>query len=286
MEPEFIASFWTLAGNTHPRDSWVSVLPLETRVEAAAEAGFRGFSFTDTDLAAVRQSSRWRDYADIRRLLDANDLRVVELELIRDWFAMGERKAASDRIRAQLFEAAAELGANHIKILGDFTNQYPVAQMADGFGEVCNLAARIGVKIAVELTPLTNLFAPQQVIDLVRSSGTRNGGMLLDVWHMGRGGIPFDSLADIPAELIIGVELDDADLEVRGTLMEDSMNNRRLCGEGQLEPAKLIAAVQRAGYQGLYGVEILSDEHRARDVKVAARVAIESARAQFPQHPE
>lgn len=283
MEPEFVASFWTLAGNSHPREcNGISVLPLEVRAEAAAAAGFRGFSFVNTDLAAVREIPRWQQYSDIRRLLDSLDLRFVELELITDWFTTGQRKIASDKVRDLLFEAAVELGAHHIKVIGDLGSQCPLAQMVDGFGAMCRAAEKTGAKIGIELTPLTNLFTPEQGLNLVRASGASNAGLFLDVWHMGRAGIPLDSLDQIPANMIIGIELDDADLEVCGTLMHDTMTHRRLPGQGKLEPARLIAAVNRAGYRGFYGVEIVSDEHRARPVEEAARVAIQTARSQFP----
>jgi len=279
MEPRFVACFWTLAGNSHPFTSGgVSELPLEVRADAAAEAGFWGFSFIDTDLASVRKHLK---YSEIRQIFESRGLGFIEIELITDWFATGERRAASDRIRGQLLEAAAELGTHHIKVVGDLAHQFPRAQMVDSFGQLCVDAEKAGTKIAIELTPLTNLTTPEQGIDLVRASGASNAGLCLDVWHMGRAGIPLESLDQIPRELIISIELDDADLEIRGTLLEDTVNHRRLCGEGQLEPARLIAAMRRAGYGGAYGIEILSDAHRALPVKDAARAAIRSARAQF-----
>jgi hypothetical protein len=40
----------------------------------------------------------------------------------------------------------------------------------------------------------------------------------------------------------------------------------------------MIAALRRAGYQGPWGVEILSEEHRATEVREAIARAYESAR--------
>ena len=59
-----------------------------------------------------------------------------------------------------------------------------------------------------------------------------------------------------------GVELDDAAEQVVGSLWEDTIHHRRLCGEGDLNPPAFIEAVQAAGYRGYYGVEILSEKHR------------------------
>jgi sugar phosphate isomerase/epimerase len=279
IEPEFIASFWTLAGSSHPLTcQGVSVVPLEERIEAAASTGYIGFSFIETDLAEILKT---KSYAEIRKLLRSNGLHFVQLELITNWFATGEAKRQSDAVREHLLAAASELEADHIKVVGDFADQFPVAEMVYSFGELCTRAASAGTKIAVELTPLTNLFTPEECLQLIRQSGASNGGLLLDVWHMGRAHIPFDALADIPAELIYGVELDDADLKVRGTLMEDTMRYRRLPGQGELEPAKLIASVHKAGYRLPYGIEIISDDHRKLSVKEQACVAIEASRKQM-----
>lgn len=282
MEPKFVASFWTLAGNSHPRTcNGISILPLEERAAAAAEAGFYGFSFVDTDLTALRETSRWHAYADIRRLMESTGFKFIEVELITNWFATGERKKQSDQIRDMLFEAAAELGANHIKVVGDFADEVKPAQMVDSFGELSRLAAKAGVKLGIELTPLTNLITPDQALTLVRDSRATNAGVFLDVWHMGRGGVDMESLDQIPGDLIIGVELDDADIEQRGSLMDDTMTHRRFPGEGGLEPWRLIAAVLRAGYKGPYGIEVISDDQRKMPVKDVARKAIETSRAQF-----
>lgn len=279
MEPKFVACFWTLAGKSSPLNSGgVSEVPFEERAEAAAAAGYWGISFVDPDFKATKARL---GYKGIRRAIEKAGLGFVELELIIDWFADGERKAQSDQNRDMLFEAAAELGANHVKVVGDLHHAFPRAQMADAFGDMCGRAAKAGTKIAIELTPLTNLTTPEQGIELIRASGATNAGLCLDVWHLCRAGYALDTLDRIPADLIVSVELDDADADVRGTLLEDTINNRRLCGEGALEPARLIAAVQRAGYRGAYGVEILSHAHRALPVREQARVSIESARAQF-----
>ncbi|SCW80364.1 Sugar phosphate isomerase/epimerase [Sphingobium faniae] len=280
-EPRFLASFWTLSGSAHPSQcAGVSNLPFEVRAEAAAEAGFSGFGFTDEDLQAVRMHDRWRKYADIRQFLDASGLGYLELEVVLNWFAEGEPRAASDKVRAHLLEAAAEMGAAHIKVLADFAHQVPLSAMVDSFGLLCEQAAAAGTRIVLEPTPLTNLSRPEEGLALIRASGATNAGLMIDAWHMGRAGIVFDDLANIPAEYIGGVELDDADADLHGSLLEDTMDYRRQPGEGALEPARLIAAVHRAGYRRPFGIEVASHEHRALPVREAARLSIAAGRVQ------
>jgi len=255
---------------------------LPKRVEAAAKAGYRGFTFSDKDLANIRRDPQWSDYKNIARLLASNGFEFTELEGLHDWFSDGERGRQADEVAHQLAEAAEALGSHHIKASGDLQHVYPVEGMAERFAWLCDLAARAGTRIALEPTPLSNLATPEQGLDLIKKAGVKNAGLMLDLWHIGRAGVPYESIAQIPVSLISGVELEDADFEVRGTLWDDTMNHRKLCGEGDLDPPRFLAAVLRTGYSGMYGTEMVSEEHRARPLDVAARVAVDALNRQFP----
>jgi sugar phosphate isomerase/epimerase len=87
--------------------------------------------------------------------------------------------------------------------------------------------------------------------------------VVVDAWHIERAGTPVADLAAVPLHRIIGVELNDADPDVVGTLFEDTVHRRRYCGEGVFDLPGLIAALRTAGWTGPWGVEILSDEHRS-----------------------
>ena len=83
----------------------------------------------------------------------------------------------------------------------------------------------------------------------------------------------------MPLHRIIGVELDDGDAQVVGTLFEDTVHRRRYCGEGSFDLVGMVAALRTAGWTGPWGVEILSDEHRAMSVEDALVRAADSAAA-------
>ena len=108
-----------------------------------------------------------------------------------------------------------------------------------------------------------------------------NGGILVDIWHFARGGIDYNEVTHIPIQYIAGAELDDADVLVSGSLWEDTIHHRRLCGEGDLNPPAFIKAVQAAGYLGYYGVEILSEKHRKLPLDEMARRSFDTTMAQF-----
>jgi sugar phosphate isomerase/epimerase len=77
--------------------------------------------------------------------------------------------------------------------------------------------------------------------------------------------------------MIFGVELDDAAAVVVGNLFEDTLNHRLLCGEGSFDLPGLVAALRGLGFDGPWGVEILSSSFRRLPVAQAVKMAAESA---------
>jgi sugar phosphate isomerase/epimerase len=79
--------------------------------------------------------------------------------------------------------------------------------------------------------------------------------------------------------MIFAVELDDAAPDVVGTLFEDTVDNRLFCGEGCFDLTGLVAVLRDLGFDGPWGVEILSTSYRKLPVADALRLAAETALA-------
>jgi sugar phosphate isomerase/epimerase len=73
-----------------------------------------------------------------------------------------------------------------------------------------------------------------------------------------RAGTSLDELsAALSAEHVFGVELNYAATEVVGTLFEDTVERRLLCGAGSFDLHGLVALLRDTGFDGPWGVEIL-----------------------------
>jgi sugar phosphate isomerase/epimerase len=282
---ELIASYWTIAGDVYPTaPNEISPFPFEKRVEAAARAGYCGLGLLHADLMAV--SSRL-GLSEMRRILDANGMHHVELEFLSDWYAQGPARAESDIVRKDLLEAAEALSARCIKIAPsiDETSLDDVAldmpRMIESFAALSREAGKYGTSIALEIMPFSNIRTLSAALELVSTDPQPNGGLYLDIWHMARGGIGYSEVAKIPQQCIKAVELDDADRDVVGTLWDDTRFHRRLCGEGALDIPAFLKATRKAGYQGPYAVEIISQEHRRLSLEEEAKRSFETTVAQF-----
>lgn len=281
---ELLAAYFTLAGDVYPfGPTEISPFSLQQRAEAASKAGYKGMGLIHQDLMATADKI---GLPTVRQILEDNGMKYLELEFLVDWYLDGERRVASDKFRHEILSAAQAIGARSLKIAPGLhdTNPADVARMSEAFAGVCQDAAKYDVNIVMEIMPFSNVSTIDTALAIVQGADQPNGGLLLDVWHIARGGMSYSEIAKIPSRFIKSIELDDAPPEVTGTLWEDTIYHRRLCGEGSLNPAAFIKTVQDAGYRGPYGVEILSETYRKLPLEEMARRSFETTMAQFDQN--
>ncbi len=278
---ELLAGHWTLAGDTYPNGpTEVSSLPFRDRVEAAGFAGFTGLGIVHQDLVAVRNKI---GFPEMRRICGDNGIAHFEVEFLIDWFDEGERRAESDRVRKDLLEAAAELKARDIKIGGKFDEERcDIGRYAEAFASLCEDAEKAGTTIAIEVLPFTNIRDLKVSDAIISKAGRENGGLCIDIWHMARGGIPYEEVATLPKSYVKSVELNDASSEIVGTLWNDTLHHRLLPGEGSFRSAEFVKAIQATGFDSFWSVEILSKDHRILPLKEQAKRSFDSAMALFP----
>jgi sugar phosphate isomerase/epimerase len=277
---ELLASYFTISGDIYPLGpTEISPFPFRDRVEAVARAGYRGIGLHHADTMHTADKI---SLPEMRRILDGNGIKYVELEFLLNWFEEGERRQESDKMRREIFSVAAQLGLRTVKVGPGFHEpEADIPKMRDAFAQLCREAAEYGTGLMLEIMPWSNVRTVETALGIVQGAEQPNGGILVDIWHFARGGIDYNDVGKIPVQYIRGAELDDADQQVAGSLWEDTIHHRRLCGEGDLDPPAFIKAVQAAGYRGYYGVEILSEKHRKLPLDEMARRSFNTTMEQF-----
>lgn len=278
---ELLAAYFTLAGDVYPfGPTEISPFSLRERAEAASAAGWKGMGLIHADLMAKAQKLQM---SEIRQIFADNGMKHLELEFLVDWYLDGDRRVASDKFRREILEAAGEIGARSLKVAAGLFDDAPpdLPRMRDEFARVCEDAAQYGVQVVLEVQPFSNIKTLEHGLAIVEGANQPNGGLLLDQWHMVRGGISNPQIAAMPGRFIKSIELDDADRELNGSLWEDTIYHRKLCGEGSFDTSAFIQAVRTAGYDGPFGVEILSETFRKLPLQVMAQSAFDTTMRQF-----
>lgn len=277
---ELLASYWTIAGRTFPHtDREYSPFDFKDRVEAAAAAGFKGFGLWHADIDHILQR---RTLQEMKSILDHNGMKYVELEFLTDWFLEGERKTQSDLRKQKLLRAAEVLGAKHIKVGDFYREKFSMPRLVESFARLCEEAAKHGAKIGFELMPFAMIDTLPDALRMVEGT---DGGIIFDLWHLVKLGIPYEEVARVPAQHVLGIELNDGTLEARWSLHEDTVNHRRFCGNGEFDVQGFVACMQNAGYRGPWGIEVLSEEAREMPLEELTTRAFQTTMAQFPPPP-
>jgi sugar phosphate isomerase/epimerase len=276
-DARLVATAWTSAGDTSPmRIPSTSPVPIAERVAAVADAGFVGLGLIADDLRVIRDSI---GFAALRDMISDAGLTHVEIELIERWWIPRGEQGHSYGVRDLLFEAAEVLSPKFIKIgseLGPRTT-HPESLIAP-LCELADQAADLGTKVAIETMPFSIIATVPMGAEIVTAADHPAAGLLVDAWHVFRADTSLDELrASLTPEMIFGVELNDAAAETVGTMFEDTVERRLLCGEGSFDLPALVNLLRDKGFDGPWGVEILSSSFRKLPVREALAQAAGTA---------
>lgn len=279
--PQLLATCWTTAGDAFPLPGHDdSPIPLHTRIEQAARAGFTGFGVVHNDLERYLAD---HDLKTLHQVLQDNGMTAVELEFLTDWWKVGDERAESDRILRLLLDATEVLHPHHVKAGPDIHGgSYDVGHWAEQWHRVSEAFAQAGTVVALEFMPFSNISNLDKAVELVRTAGHPAGGLMVDMWHVMRGDAhQLPQLEELPLELITGVEFDDADADQVGDGYSDTVLRRRLPGQGAWPVHEFIRILREKGWEGPWGVEILSDTYRVRPLEEALPDVHRAAMQQF-----
>jgi sugar phosphate isomerase/epimerase len=273
---DLIASSYTLSG------AGVFELPrfsFRERVAAAAQAGFAGIGVAIEDYAALRHQGT--SDRELRAILDDHGVVAAELEFLTDWWWDDERGRQARVAEERCYAAANAFGTRHVNVgsPGARGTLPPLTTVAAHFGALCDRAAQQGLLVAFEFLPWTDIPDAATAGELIRAADRPNGGILIDTWHYFRGAANPAQVRAIPPERFFLIQFDDADATMQGGWMEDTVNYRRLPGEGAFDLGGFIRMLDQHGVDAPFSVEILSREQRLLPVGEAARRAHDSSRA-------
>jgi sugar phosphate isomerase/epimerase len=282
-EIELVALYWTVSGpvEVHVGREW-SLFSWRDRCAEAAKAGFKGIGLWHADVTHQLESTTLTEMAKV--FTDAG-LKYLEVEFLAEfWVDKGEpARAESDRLRKQLFETAAAFDAHHIKVGNIPGTPCELDKLIEAFTELCQDAANhTDAKVVYEFMPFdVNVNTLDTALELVQGAAEPNGALAIDTWHMGKLGISPADLKRIPPEYLGWVELSDGQYENLPDPIDEVVNRRRLPGEGEFDIPGYVEACQHVGYEGPWGVEVLSEELRNLPIEDEFKRAYETTAAQF-----
>ena len=173
-----------------------------------------------------------------RRLADTG-VRVLDIEIFR----MKPDTRVADYEPA--LETGARLGASDVLVAGNDPDEN---RLSDSFAAFCDLAAKYGLTASLEFMPWTDARNLTQAARIVGRAARRNGGVLIDAFHLSRSGGRIEDIATLPAEWLRFMQLCDVPAQVPPTMDEilaEARAERLFPGEGGLDLLGLLRALPR-----------------------------------------
>ncbi|CAD6528462.1 sugar phosphate isomerase/epimerase family protein [Paraburkholderia sabiae] len=170
-------------------------------------------------------------------VLKDTGMRVLDVEIIR---LKPETDVASFK---PMLETAAELGARYVLVAGNDPDE---ARTVDNLGKLCDLAAPLGLSPSLEPMPWTDVKNITQGARVVKASGKRNTGLIIDPLHFDRAACSLDELRSLPRDYFGYVQFCDAPAERPtdlDTLLFQARCERMIPGEGGLDLAGILRAL-------------------------------------------
>jgi sugar phosphate isomerase/epimerase len=143
--------------------------------------------------------------------------------------------------------------------------------------EAAAMLAPAGVRLAFEFTAYGYRRSLADAVAICDEVGWEACGLLVDAWHVFRGGEPLSSVAALSEGQIALVHLSDGAAVAETDAVLEGRFRRRLPGTGSFDLTGFAAAFATAGYTGPVSLEVLSEELLRLDPSAAARRLRESA---------
>jgi sugar phosphate isomerase/epimerase len=137
----------------------------------------------------------------------------------------------------------------------------PLPVLIEGFGKLCDRAAKQGIQVDVEFMPFWGMPDLASAWAIVGGAARDNSGIVVDTWHFAKGNYDLDLLRSLPGKYLTGVQVADGLKRQRGlTLQDDTLRYREFPGEGELPLIETLKIIKDKRHLRHIGPEVFSDE--------------------------
>jgi len=256
-------------------------LPLEEEIDIAAKAGYQGIEPWE---GRIRQFlERGGSLSDLRKRIDDHGLFVEGIVTFFQWAVEEDnRRAAGIEQMKRNMDWAVQLGTDSIAatasgITNVRLNDFRV--LGDRYRTILEIGDETGVYPNLEIWgAVQTLYSLSDAVAIAAWAGHPKAGLLLDVYHMFRGGSPFEGLSLLNGRRIVMFHVNDYPAEPPREQQED--RHRIYCGDGIAPLPMIFRTLRDIGYEGSLSFEVFNPEYWAtNDPLLVAKTALEKLNA-------
>lgn len=256
--------------------STIQPTPLLEKIRLAGKHGFQAVELWLSDVEQyVAEEGR---LTDITAALADNGLIVPCTIALKGWVDADEQDYAAtlDTCRRR-FALAAQLGARFLVA----TPSRPAAEITlitQRYRDLLRIGRSMGVRPAMEFLGFSqSVFTVGQAWKVVVDCGEPDATLVLDSFHLYRGGSDLSDCEPIPAERIANYHINDA--PAYPPRLEQADSDRVMPGEGILDLESQISLLRRKDYRGPVSLELFNRELWRRDPNQVVQLGMERMQA-------
>ena len=234
----------------------------EEDVRAYAAADFQG-------IGVVRDKVQAYGVEPAFELLKKHDLKISEL-CVAGFFTESNADAFQCRVEdaRQAIDMATQLEADVLILLAGPPGNQTFDKNSDllrrGLEAILPAAEQTGVRLALEpVHPMYRngysfIVTLAEALDVCEAIGSSRLGVWLDTYHLWWDNNLFEQI-DRASSRIFGVHINDFKKDTQSFL------DQGVPGEGVIPLRRILDAIEKAGWEGMYSIEIFSDRTAAED---------------------
>ena len=248
--------------------------PLENLLRIARRTGWDAVELRRVDFDRAFEAGRSAE--DVLEVIRAGSLPVAAVGVEFGWmFADGDERRRLLGGFAEGCRWAAALGCDTVMSPVDPTGG-DVARAAASVGEVGELAAEHGLRLALELNSQAEaLNTVERVREVLARAGHPSCGLLVDTYHVERSGGGLRAYEDLAPGEVAYVQYSDVPT---GPLEPGLVLNRLPPGRGTIPFPEVFRLLREKGYDGYASYEAPNPEAWSRNPEEVAREALAATR--------
>lgn len=249
----------------------------EEFLTAASASGFKAVTINPAQYTEALASGFCDE--DIARLLKDKGLSVSGIDPLFNWLPSSSRLEGEDLISRsthfsaeEVFHIARVFGTDLVNAPLGLATPESEQQIIDCFAALCKNAKKENLRVSLEFMPFTQVSNLETALRIVNLAGCDNAGIMFDCWHHHRAGGTPEDLLSVPGDKIIAMQLDDAMAHPMEDVFEETLNHRRLPGEGCIDLLATLGNLKAIGAEVAYDVEVF--ENGLRSLETAQRATL------------
>jgi len=261
-------------------------LSVEETIDIAAEAGYEGVEIWNDPIQRFVEGGG--NLSDLRKRVDDHGLFVEGIVTFFQWAINDEgRRAAGIEQMKRNMDWAAQLGTDSVAATAAGVNSRidDSRVLADRYQTILEVGDAFGV------WPILEIWGTAQILNSLSDAlaiaawvDHPKVGLLLDVFHMFRGGSPFEGLSLLNGRKLVMFHVND--YPAYPPREEQRDYHRIHCGDGIAPLPTIFQTLRDIGYEGSLSVEIFNPDYWATgDPLRVAKTSLEKLNAILAKLP-